>query len=124
MEKAKTVLVVEDKPSLAQMLRFLFMAKGLDVHAAFNGEEALEKLPAVLPALILLDLMMPKMDGFETLRRLKADSRFAKIPVIILTARKEREDMDRALGLGAVEYITKPFRAVEVVDKVLRHINA
>jgi CheY-like chemotaxis protein len=124
MEKAKTVLVVEDKPSLAQMLRFLFMAKGLDVQAAFNGEEALEKLPAVLPALILLDLMMPKMDGFETLRRLKADPRFAKIPVIILTARKEREDMDRALGLGAVEYITKPFKAVEVVDKVLRHINA
>src|SRR5512138_204365 len=123
MEKAKTVLVVEDKPSLAQMLRVLFMAKGLDVQAAFNGEEALEKVPSLSPGLILLDLMMPKMDGFETLRRLKADPGTAKIPVIILTARKEKEDMDRARALGAVEYITKPFKAVEVVDKVLRHIR-
>jgi CheY-like chemotaxis protein len=124
MTKCKTVLVVEDKPSLAQMLRFLFIAKGMDVHAAFNGEDALSRLAAVNPDLILLDLMMPKMDGFETLRRLKGDPRWAPVPVIILTARKEREDMDRARALGAVEYITKPFKAVEVVDKVMRHLNA
>ncbi len=124
MSGVKTILVVEDKPSLAQMLKFLFIAKGMDVHAAFNGEDALSRLAAVKPDLILLDLMMPKMDGFETLRRLKADARWSQVPVIILTARKEREEMERAREMGAAEYITKPFKAVEVVDKVIRHLTA
>ncbi len=124
MEKTHMVLIVEDRPSLAQMIRFLFLSQGMQVEGAFNGEEALEKVSRQAPDLILLDLMMPGMDGFETLRRLKADASTARIPVIILTARKEEEDRRRALTLGAVEYITKPFRAVEVVDKVRRHLNA
>jgi DNA-binding response OmpR family regulator len=124
MEKTHMVLIVEDRPSLAQMIRFLFLSQGMQVEGAFNGEEALQKVSQRLPDLILLDLMMPGMDGFETLRRLKADAATARIPVIILTARKEEEDRRRALSLGAVEYITKPFRAVEVVDKVRRHLNA
>ena len=119
----KTVLVVEDKASLTQMLQFLFLSKGLNVQIAFNGKEALEKLGSISPDLILLDIMMPQMDGFEVLERLKGNPDTAGIPVIMLTARKSREDMDKARNLGAVEYITKPFKAVEVVDKVLRHIG-
>jgi twitching motility two-component system response regulator PilG len=115
----KMVLVVEDKASLTQMLQFLFLSKGLDVQIAFNGEEALEKVRELHPNLILLDIMMPKMDGFEVLER----DETSDIPVIMLTARKSREDMKRATDLGAVEYITKPFKAVEVVDKVLRHVG-
>ncbi len=119
----KTVLVVEDKASLTQMLQFLFLSKGLDVEIAYDGAEAMEKVNALRPNLILLDIMMPKMDGFEVLEKLKESPDTAGIPVIMLTARKSREDMDRARELGAVEYITKPFKAVEVVDKVLRHLS-
>jgi twitching motility two-component system response regulator PilG len=121
--KAKTVLVVEDKASLTQMLQFLFLSKGLSVQIAFNGKEALEKAVSIIPSLILMDIMMPEMDGFEVLEKLKEDPATSGIPVIMLTARKSREDMQRAKDLGAVEYITKPFKAVEVVDKVLRHLR-
>ncbi len=120
---AKTVLVVEDKASLTQMLQFLFLSKGLNVQIAFNGKEALEKAGSILPSLILMDIMMPEMDGFEVLEELKKDPATSHIPVIMLTARKSREDMQRAKDLGAVEYITKPFKAVEVVDKVLRQLR-
>ena len=124
MEAArKTVLVVEDKASLTQMLQFLFLSKGLNVRIAHNGLEALDQVKSAPPNLILLDIMMPKMDGFEVLERLKGDPSTERIPVIMLTARKSREDMKKALDLGAVEYITKPFKAVEVVDKVLRHLH-
>ncbi len=118
----KTVLVVEDRASLTQMLQFLFLSKGLNVQIAFNGKEALEKVGNISPDLILLDIMMPQMYGFEVLEKLKENRETAGIPVIMLTARKSREDMQKAKDLGAVEYITKPFKAVEVVDKVLRHI--
>jgi len=121
--EAKTVLVVEDKASLTQMLQFLFLSKGLSVQIAYNGQEALEKVTSIVPSLILLDIMMPQMDGFEVLEKLKKDPATSNIPVIMLTARKSREDMQRARDLGAVEYITKPFKAVEVVDKVLRHLR-
>ena len=121
--EAKTVLVVEDKASLTQMLQFLFLSKGLSVQIAFNGKEALDKASSIVPSLILLDIMMPQMDGFEVLEKLKQDPATSNIPVIMLTARKSREDMQRARDLGAVEYITKPFKAVEVVDKVLRHLH-
>ena len=120
---AKTVLVVEDKASLTQMLQFLFLSKGLDVQIAFDGLEAMEKISELRPDLVLLDIMMPRMDGFEVLEKLKASPDTEKIPVIMLTARKSREDMEKAMALGAVEYITKPFKAVEVVDKVLRHLG-
>ncbi|TNF50755.1 response regulator [bacterium] len=121
--EAKTVLVVEDKASLTQMLQFLFLSKGLSVQIAYNGKEALEKASSIVPSLILLDIMMPQMDGFEVLEKLKEDPETSNIPVIMLTARKSRDDMQRARDLGAVEYITKPFKAVEVVDKVLRHLR-
>jgi twitching motility two-component system response regulator PilG len=121
--EAKTVLVVEDKASLTQMLQFLFLSKGLSVQIAYNGQEALEKVISIVPSLILLDIMMPQMDGFEVLEKLKENPATSNIPVIMLTARKSREDMQRARDLGAVEYITKPFKAVEVVDKVLRHLR-
>lgn len=119
----KMVLVVEDKASLTQMLQFLFLSKGLEVQVAFNGEEAIDKARNLNPDLILLDIMMPKMDGFEVLEKLKEGGETTEIPVIMLTARKSREDMNKAKELGAVEYITKPFKAVEVVDKVLRHLR-
>jgi len=121
--EAKTVLVVEDKASLTQMLQFLFLSKGLSVQIAFNGKEALEKASSIVPNLILLDIMMPEMDGFEVLEKLKKDPVTSNIPVIMLTARKSREDMQKARDLGAVEYITKPFKAVEVVDKVVRQLR-
>jgi DNA-binding response OmpR family regulator len=119
----KTVLVVEDKASLTQMLKFLFLSKGLKVEVAFNGREALVKAGSLVPDLILLDIMMPQMDGFEVLEKLKSEDTTSRIPVIMLTARRSGEDMQRAKDLGAVEYITKPFKAIEVVDKVLRQLS-
>lgn len=122
-DNPKTVLVAEDKASLTQMLKFLFLSKGLKVEIAYNGSEALEKAVSLLPDLILLDIMMPEMDGFEVLERLRENGATSQIPIIMLTARKSREDMEKAKELGAVEYITKPFKAIEVVDKVLRHLG-
>jgi twitching motility two-component system response regulator PilG len=119
----KTVLVVEDKASLTQMLKFLFLSKGLKVEVAFNGKDALVKAGSLLPDLILLDIMMPQMDGFEVLEKLKSEDTTSRIPVIMLTARRSGEDMQKAKDLGAVEYITKPFKAIEVVDKVLRQLS-
>ena len=123
MGKAQ-ILVVEDERIVARDIEKSLKNLGFDVCASVpSGEEALEKADSIVPSLILLDIMMPEMDGFEVLERLKADPETARIPVIMLTARKSREDMQKARDLGAVEYITKPFKAVEVVDKVLRHLR-
>ena len=118
-----TILVVDDTPDNLALMSGLLKDQ-YKVKVANSGDKALKQVQGeVKPDLILLDIMMPQMDGFEVLERLKEDPQTSAIPVIMLTARKSREDMQRARDLGAVEYITKPFKAIEVVDKVLRHIG-
>ena len=103
------ILVVEDDSDLRKILRAILMREGYSVLTAGDGEEGLEVVEAHHPDLILLDVMMPKMDGRELCRRLKANVRTSQIPIIMLTAMSETNDRIGGLDLGANDYVTKPY---------------
>src|SRR5512144_2160882 len=103
------ILVVDDTPANIQTLAGTLREKGYQLSVATNGKQALEVVERVCPDLILLDVMMPEMDGFETCRRLKASDASKEIPVIFLTARVETADIVKGFELGAVDYVAKPF---------------
>ena len=117
MPKAK-ILVVDDNLSNVKMLRDRLRAAGYEVVEAYDGEEALEKVEEESPDLILLDVMMPKMDGFEVCRRLKDDERTAFIPVVIVTALTDRADRIRGVEAGADDFLTKPVDHTELSVRV------
>jgi two-component system phosphate regulon response regulator PhoB len=108
-EQKKTVLVVEDEEDILALLHFNLIKAGYEVVCAARGEEALTAIAAGTPDLILLDLMLPGIDGLEICRRLRDDPATGEIPIIMLTARGEEEDVVRGLDLGADDYVTKPF---------------
>jgi two-component system phosphate regulon response regulator PhoB len=103
------ILVVDDEEDLLELLRFNLSGEGFSVTCAATGEEAIEKLKAEMPDLILLDLMLPGIDGLEVARRLKTHSVTREIPIVMLTAKGEEGDIVKGLELGADDYITKPF---------------
>lgn len=113
--RPRRVLVVDDEPRMIHFIRLNLEHDGYEVIEATSGTEALEQLRDRLPDLILLDVMMPDMDGFETLQLLREIS---TVPVIMLTAKGEEEDRVRGLELGADDYITKPFSPREMVSRV------
>jgi two-component system, OmpR family, KDP operon response regulator KdpE len=102
----KRVLVVDDEPRIRRFVRMNLELEGYEVYEADDGLSAIEKVRDDLPDLVLLDVMMPNLDGFETLSRVRE---FSSVPVIILTAKGDEEDLTRGLDLGADDYITKPF---------------
>lgn len=112
------ILVVDDEVYILHILDFSLGAEGYEVISANNGESAVEKARAERPDLIVLDIMMPVLDGFETCRRLKRDPATRDIPVVLLTA-KGRE-VDRRLGfeVGAADYIVKPFSPARLIDRI------
>lgn len=114
------ILVCDDDPLLIELMDFRLRAKGYDVEVARDGAEALEKAASVEPAAIVLDAMMPRVDGFEVLARLKADTDLADIPVIMLTARKSENDIVSALDKGADDYLVKPFIPDELMARLSR----
>ena len=113
MGKAR-LLIVEDDYDISNMLRIYFTAQGYDVDTALRGSEALEKTRQVMPNLIVLDIMLPDIDGFEVCRTLRLSTRTRHIPVIFLTQRDERSDRLKGLEQGADNYITKPFDIEEL----------
>jgi adenylate cyclase len=117
------ILVVDDTPSNLQMLSATLKDKGYQVSVATSGGQALEWVTRVRPDLILLDVMMPEMDGFETCRRLKATDATNDIPVIFLTARTDTADIVRGFELGAVDYVAKPFNTHELLARVNTHLT-
>ncbi len=117
------ILVVDDVPDNIQFLAARLRGKGFQVSAASSGADALRNIEAKLPDLILLDVQMPEMDGFEVCRRLKDNPITTGIPVIFLTARTELEDIVEGLSLGAVDYVTKPFHASELMTRVRTHLE-
>ncbi|MBL0030360.1 MAG: hybrid sensor histidine kinase/response regulator [Rhodanobacteraceae bacterium] len=117
------VLVVDDQLANVQAVGSLLARSDLDVMPALSGEQALARLAQRAPDLILLDMMMPGMDGFEVCRRLRGDARHAAIPIIFLTAANERHLLVRAFAAGAVDYVTKPFVAEELLARVRTHID-
>lgn len=114
---AKRVMVVDDEPDIVELIRYNLNTEGYEVMTARNGKEALEKAVS-LPDLIILDLMMPVMDGLETCKRLKADPRTARIPVLFLTARAGETDEVIGLELGADDYIKKPITPRKLAARV------
>jgi len=113
------VLIVDDEHNIRNILDFSLDAEGFQVIAATNGEDAYALAIHEQPNLIILDVMMPgNWDGFETCSRIKQDERTAAIPVVLLTARTDREDRERGREAGADNYITKPFSPQHVVETV------
>ena len=117
------ILVVEDDFEIAQMLRIFFESKGYQVIIAPRGEKALELCQRRLPNIILLDILLPGIDGYEVCRRLKSNQQTKSVPVIFLTQKDERADQIIGLGLGADDYITKPFDIAELESSVERLIT-
>ena len=111
----RTILVVDDERNIVELARLYLRNEGFEIEAAYNGREGLEKARSVHPSLILLDIMMPEMDGLEVFRQLRKDS---DIPVIMLTARADDVDKVVGLELGADDYITKPFNPRELVARI------
>ncbi|HVM50375.1 MAG TPA: adenylate/guanylate cyclase domain-containing protein [Candidatus Acidoferrum sp.] len=117
------LLVVDDTPANIQALSAILKEKGYQISVATNGKQALEVVARIQPDLILLDVMMPEMDGFETCRRLKAAEQWRQIPVIFLTAKTETADLVQGFELGAVDYVAKPFNAHELLARVQTHLT-
>lgn len=111
----KTILVVDDKSSMRKLLEDFLTGQGFRVHAAADGQQALAVLQRIQPDLVLLDIMMPQMDGYEFLRRHRQEK---NTPVIILTALEDEQDTVLGLDLGADDYITKPFRMQELNSRI------
>jgi two-component system KDP operon response regulator KdpE len=111
----KLVLVVDDEPRMINFMRMNLELEGARVVSAENGKEALERAREDMPDVLLLDIMMPEMDGFEALKRLRE---FSQVPVLILTAKDEEDDRVRGLELGADDYISKPFSHRELVSRI------
>jgi diguanylate cyclase (GGDEF)-like protein len=115
---SERILVVDDDPDILQFVRLNLELDGFEVELAGGGGEALERASASPPDLMLLDVMMPEIDGLTVLRRLRSDPATANIPVIVLTARSLAEDRVKGLDLGADDYITKPFDLEELIARV------
>lgn len=117
------ILVVDDNVANIDVMLTLLEVEGYDLSIASSGEMALKTARHILPDLILLDVMMPGMDGFETCRLLKARPETEQIPVIFVTAKKETDDIVKGFRCGGVDYIGKPFRQEEVLSRVDAHLR-
>jgi DNA-binding response OmpR family regulator len=120
---AQRILVADDEERVVRLLQIRLEALGYEVVVAYDGEAALRRVAEGKPDLVLLDVMMPKVDGFEVLRRLKADPETEPIPVIMLTARGQFDDLAHGYGEGAHWYFHKPFDVAELEQFVLRLIG-
>ncbi len=121
MEQQKTVLIVEDEKNIVDILRFNLQREGYQTAEAYDGEAGLELARTGDPDLILLDVMLPKMNGFDVCRKLRDEGN--SVPIIILTAREEEADKVLGLEIGADDYITKPFSMRELVARVSANIR-
>jgi len=112
------ILVVEDEPDIASLLEYNLGREGYSVSVVSDGEEAVDRIVAEAPDLVLLDLMLPGLDGLEVCRRIKQDPATRNVPIIMVTAKGEESDLVLGLGLGADDYVTKPFSPKEVLARV------
>jgi DNA-binding response OmpR family regulator len=118
----KKILIVEDEESLLKLESILLTSKGYDVRGVVNGQAALDAIAEELPDLVLLDIMLPEIDGFEVCRRIKNNPETKHLAVIMLTAKKSREDMAHGEKVGADWYITKPFKSAMVIETIQRFL--
>jgi DNA-binding response OmpR family regulator len=116
------ILLVDDDPVIVRLLQINFRLEGYDVETASRGEEALERVRANKPDVVVLDVMMPAIDGWEVCRQLKETPSVKHVPVIFLSARAQDEDRQRGYALGVDEYVTKPFDPAHLVEIVRRSL--
>ncbi|MDT8317151.1 MAG: response regulator [bacterium] len=115
----KTALIVEDSKALANMLSFLFMSRGIKVTTATNGAKAMEQIKESAPDIIITDLMMPEMDGFELCKAVKKDPELKRIPLIVVSA-LSTTNKEQLLSIGADDYFQKPFQPAELISAAER----
>lgn len=115
---AYTILVVDDEPALLRLMEFVLARQGHAMLTATNGEEALEMAREHRPDLIVLDIMMPRLDGYQVVESLRADAELSAIPIIMLSAKAQQEDINRGVEVGVDKYITKPFSPEELAEVV------
>src|SRR4030065_2688016 len=120
---AKKILIVDDEVDLGETLRFPLEMEGYHVLVSYNGEDALNQAGTENPDLILLDLMLPKLDGYKVCRLLKFDERYKNIPILMLTAKTQEKDKALGMETGANDYITKPFDLDRLVEKVKSYLS-
>lgn len=114
------VLIAEDEPHIVESLSFVLQRSGYEVSSVLDGESAMTRLRSDPPDMVILDVMLPKLNGFEVLKRLKSDPELRSIPVIILTAKGQSQDRRMAEEIGVDGFMTKPFSNREIVDEVRR----
>lgn len=114
----RRVLIVDDEPSIAKILRKQMEVAGFDVSVAVDGEEGLAKIRDGRPELVILDVMLPKMNGHQVCSTVKQDPELKVIPILMLTAKAQRQDQEEAKTCGAEAYLTKPFQLDELLEKV------
>jgi DNA-binding response OmpR family regulator len=114
----KKILVVDDEPHVIRTLTFVLNKEGYEVSSAGDGEEAMSKVRESKPSLMFLDVMMPKKNGYEVCQELKNDVSFNDIHIVMLSAKGQEADKEKALNVGADEFMTKPFSPVAIVEKV------
>jgi len=120
---SKKILIVDDEMDLVETVRFPLEMEGYQVLVSCNGEDALNQARKENPDLILLDLMLPNMDGYKVCRLLKFDDRYKHIPILMLTAKSQEKDKILGMETGANEYITKPFDIRDLLKKVKMYLN-
>jgi DNA-binding response OmpR family regulator len=123
MSEQTLVLIVDDSPTNVRVLSDVLDTAGFQIAIAKSGEDALDQLNTIDPNLILLDVILPGIDGFETCDRIKSNPKTDEIPIIFMTSVANAEDKVKGLHLGAIDYITKPFQQVEVLARVKTHLK-
>lgn len=119
----KKILIVDDEQDIVESLKFVLEVADYTCFCAYNGEDGLRMAKEIVPDLIILDVMMPKINGYKISRLLKYDSKYKNIPILMVTARSQEDDKLIGEETGADEYITKPFELDEVVKKVEQYLN-
>ena len=115
---SKTVLIVDDEEYIVTSLEYVMKSAGYEVVVAYDGEQAIEKIKATAPDLLILDVMMPKLDGFEVYEKIRANPLWESIRIIMLTAKGRDSERDKGISLGADAYMTKPFSTRDILERV------
>lgn len=119
----KTILIIEDEVNLVELLKFRLESHDYNVEVAYDGKDGIKKIMKLKPDLVILDLMLPEMDGYEVCRLSKGNEETKKIPIVVLTARTQKKDRDAVWDAGADDYISKPFEPAELIAKIQEYFN-
>ncbi len=119
----KKILIVDDEPNIVMALEYTFKKQNFEVFIARDGQEALDILKNQLPDIIILDVMMPNVDGYATLEQIKADERLNHCKIIFLSAKNKEKDIENGLMLGANAYVTKPFSLKKLTEQINELLN-